>query len=248
MPLKAGLMGSTWVLLFTLTFIYNHEIFLWVNHTRSLMADQWIGVIGGLGDGLVVAVIMCVLMLANLRAGIAGILAFLLSGLLAQILKRLFEAPRPPVVLEDVIVLGDSLSRHSFPSGHAASLGAMAVIFLLFYGGNRWPAWLALGLCAVAAYGRMYVGVHFPIDVFVGLTLGVGSAFWCWSYVHNKPTKAWEDTAKTWYIILGLLTVLVAVLALNYRVQPQTAQSMHWWLPVISGMSALWLWKKRFAN
>ncbi|MDQ6963031.1 MAG: phosphatase PAP2 family protein [Mariprofundaceae bacterium] len=248
MLFKRWIIGSTLVLLYAITVMWNHEIFLWVNHTRSLIADQWIGVIGGLGDGLVVAVIMCVLMLANFRVGLAGVLAFLLSGLLAQILKRLFEAPRPPVVLDDVIVLGDSLSRHSFPSGHSASLGAMAVIFLLFYGYKRWEAWLAVALCAVGAYGRMYVGVHFPIDVLVGLSLGLLSSYYCWSYVHQKPIKVWENTAKTWYVIAALLLVLSAVLAFNYRVQPQTAQSMHWWVPTLSIMVALWLGKRRFAK
>jgi len=228
--------------------LWNHELFLWVNHSRSALADQWIGFIGGLGDGLIVAILLCLLMLANIRAGIAGILAFLLSGIFAQILKRLFEAPRPPVVLDDVYVLGDALSRHSFPSGHAASLGAMAVVFLLFFGWKTWQAWAIVLLCTVSAYGRMYVGVHFPIDVLVGLCLGLFSTLFCWKWVHQQKLKAWESSKTTWYSITVIVLLLSCILAFNYRVQPQTAQSMQLWIPLLVAVIIPFLWRKRFAN
>ena len=57
------------------------------------------------------------------------------------------------------------------PSGHAAASAAGAVILAYLLGG-RW-AW-AVGLLAVAvAFGRVYVGVHYPSDVLAGAALGV---------------------------------------------------------------------------
>jgi len=248
MLLKWFVFGSTWLVLCAVIWFWNHEFFLIINHNRSDMADQWIGLIGGVGDGLIVAVLMCLLMLSNMRAGVAGMMAFLLSGVLAQLLKRLVEAPRPPVVLDHVYVLGDSLSRHSFPSGHAASLGAMAITFMLFFGWKTWQSWLAVTLCAVAAYGRMYVGVHFPIDVWVGLSLGVVSAWLCWSYVHQQAKKTWQSSVNVWYSVAFLLLILLVVLVFNYRVQPQTAQALQWWVSLFSVVSLFILWKKRFEN
>ena len=58
----------------------------------------------------------------------------------------------------------------SMPSGHAAGSAAGAVILAYLLG--RW-GW-ALGLLAAAvAYGRVYIGVHYPGDVLAGAALGV---------------------------------------------------------------------------
>jgi undecaprenyl-diphosphatase len=61
----------------------------------------------------------------------------------------------------------------SMPSSHAANTGAAAFHFLLFYP-RLWPGLLLLAL--VVAYSRVYVGVHYPADVLVGLLVGLISA------------------------------------------------------------------------
>jgi undecaprenyl-diphosphatase len=58
----------------------------------------------------------------------------------------------------------------SFPSGHA--LSSFACAFVLTRLAPRLAA-PAFALAALIAMSRVYVGVHYPLDILVGAVLGV---------------------------------------------------------------------------
>jgi undecaprenyl-diphosphatase len=103
--------------------------------------------------------------LAFLAAGTATMSA----SLLVVPLKELFERDRPPEadpLLGSLVALPDS---HSFPSGHAAAAFAAATAVAILSPRMR-P--YALGLAAAVALSRVYLRVHFPLDVVAGALLG----------------------------------------------------------------------------
>jgi undecaprenyl-diphosphatase len=59
----------------------------------------------------------------------------------------------------------------SMPSGHAMNAFAGAVLLAAVVPRARWPL---LGLAALIALSRVYLGVHFPSDVIAGAILGAG--------------------------------------------------------------------------
>lgn len=59
----------------------------------------------------------------------------------------------------------------SFPSAHATNWFALATLFTLLYR-RRWP-WF-FGIAVAVAFSRVYVGVHYPLDVTAGAVLGAG--------------------------------------------------------------------------
>jgi undecaprenyl-diphosphatase len=61
----------------------------------------------------------------------------------------------------------------SFPSGHTATAFAAATVLTALVP-RAAPAWFALA--AAVAYSRLYVGVHFPLDVAGGIAVGVVTA------------------------------------------------------------------------
>ena len=61
----------------------------------------------------------------------------------------------------------------SFPSGHAATSFAGATALSLLYPRGT-PLFVLLA--AAIAYSRLYVGVHFPLDVVGGAVIGVVTA------------------------------------------------------------------------
>jgi undecaprenyl-diphosphatase len=110
------------------------------------------------------------------------------ADLLATLLKALVDRQRP----YEVIPEADPLLRWdvagSFPSGHAATSVAGAVVLAYLLG--RWGLWLGL-LAAAVAFSRVYVGVHYPLDVLAGAALGAGVGLLAIAVVRRlRPTSA----------------------------------------------------------
>jgi len=100
-------------------------------------------------------------------------LAVILSrGLFAEIIRFFYYRPRPPVILS-IEPLIDLSSSGSFPSGHATIFFALAgAMFLL---NRRWGLWF-FGGAILIGIARIFVGVHWPLDIVGGLVVGFLSA------------------------------------------------------------------------
>ena len=102
------------------------------------------------------------------------------------ILKYAVNRDRPYVTHTDLRPLGNESSR-SFPSGHTSSAFSTAMSLSLIY-----PKWYvaipAFAWASATGYSRMYLGVHYPTDVFAGAVLGAGTA-WL-THVVNKKLQA----------------------------------------------------------
>ena len=111
------------------------------------------------------------------RAGYAGLVAFAFSGAAVQIAKHLWDRPRPLLVLHDVRIVDAPLFAHSFPSGHTTTAFAVMVACSFFLPRLRY---VLIPLAFATAISRVYLGVHFPLDVayggLMGALIGVGSA------------------------------------------------------------------------
>lgn len=72
----------------------------------------------------------------------------------------------------------------SFPSGHAISSAALATAVILMTWGDRrwrWPvAAVAIGYTLMVGVSRLYLGVHYPVDVIAGWCVGVASTLLVW--------------------------------------------------------------------
>ncbi len=227
---------------------FNHELFWWINGTHAPWLDALMGLIGGFGDGLVVVVLVTSLMLWQLRAGIAGLIAFIASGLIAQVLKHLVHAPRPAAEFQNVHILGQPLTAHSFPSGHATSLGVVFMLAWLVFDSRDWRAWLICFVALLAAYSRVYGGVHFPLDVWVGFGIGIFCMWGIWVFQLRWAQQPWETSSWAWNIPAMMLLVEAAVLGFGYPIQPSTAKPL---TLVVSVMALVWLalrWRRRFES
>jgi undecaprenyl-diphosphatase len=95
-------------------------------------------------------------------------LAFGLSSLCSTALKYAVDRPRPPHPIIDLP------SSPSFPSGHATTAFAAAVATAMLIPSLRWPA---LILAALVSFSRVYLGVHYPIDIIAGAVLGAAVGY-----------------------------------------------------------------------
>lgn len=87
-----------------------------------------------------------------------------------RVLKPHFNRPRPQASGIEVRLLTGRHTGLSFPSNHAANTFAAANTLAYAMPGLGW-IWFAVAI--LVSYSRVYVGVHFPLDVVAGASVGI---------------------------------------------------------------------------
>jgi len=100
-------------------------------------------------------------------------IADLAGQLISYGLKQWIGRVRPNDVYASPKPLVHAPHDGSFPSGHATVSFACATV-LAFYAPRAAPAFFVLA--AAIAWSRVYVGVHYPIDVLTSVFVGLGAA------------------------------------------------------------------------
>ena len=95
------------------------------------------------------------------------------ADLLAVALKPVAGRARPFEQIEEPDPLLGATVGTSFPSGHAATSAAGAIMLAVLVR-RAVPALAALAV--LVAFSRVYVGVHYPLDVLAGAALGAAVA------------------------------------------------------------------------
>ena len=108
------------------------------------------------------------------RARIALIVLIFAAGIsdaiCAQIIKPWVGRIRPShEFVEYINLLVSKGGKWSFPSNHAANSFAFATVLSYFYDKNKT---MIFSIASVIAFSRVYVGVHYPLDIIFGSLLG----------------------------------------------------------------------------
>lgn len=162
----------------------DHQIFLAINGLagKSAVLDKIGAFIGG-DYFLYLVVLIVVLLWLNHRLRPKVYLA-LVSGaagyLIADVLKHLILRPRPFQVLQVHQLIVDNERGNSFPSGHATVYFAIA---FAFWGTDYF--WPFFTVAVVGSLGRVFVGVHYPLDVLAGAVVG-GLTVWLLKRLFKK--------------------------------------------------------------
>ena len=112
----------------------------------------------------------------------------------AQILKPFFQRLRPSHELIDGIrLLVPKGGKYGFVSSHAANIFAAATVLSYFY--IKYKK-LFFTIAVLVAFSRVYVGVHYPADIFFGSLLGYGLAWivlTAWVMIKMRNLKAGKN-------------------------------------------------------
>lgn len=141
--------------------------------------------------GVVLAIALCILLSDRISSGI---------------FKPLFERWRPsrdPLIgpLVDV-VNGYRGGKYGFCSSHAANTFGLATLLVLSIKVPSRNSILLIGFrvalflwAALVSYSRIYLGVHYPGDVFCGALVGIFSAWLSWT-VLKWSSHRWGNRLK----------------------------------------------------
>ena len=130
------------------------------------------------GAEYVIYATLILIFLVALKGKIAekkSLILFLFSlPVLILIIKiiHIFIFKDRPFVAGEIIPLVSLQADASFPSRHTAVMAAAAFSFAFFK--SRWYS-LFLCLAAWVGFSRVYVGVHYPLDILGGFIVGFSS-------------------------------------------------------------------------
>lgn len=261
-------------------------LFHFINSTLANPFFDWLmPILSGQGVPWLIAVVVgapLIVLTGSVRLKVCVVFMLLVVALgdplVIGTLKDTVRRPRPFVVVRDARHFGQvgkdyvqplpdgslprTANRHSFPSAHAANCFAVAMLMFLYY---RRSGWVMFPLAAAVAFSRVYNGVHYPSDVFLGAILGSGYAVALvvlvqmgWSFLGRKLVPAWHaqmprllkpesaaaadarPAAEVEWLRLGYLVIFLALVGR--------------WVYLGSGLIDLsgdeayqWLWSKHLA-
>ena len=83
--------------------------------------------------------------------------------------------------------------KYGFFSAHASNSFSLAIFFgLLFKNRIRYMIIITIVYASLISYSRIYIGVHFPIDIIVGSSFGIFVGFIIYSFVYLKFLKFFD--------------------------------------------------------
>jgi undecaprenyl-diphosphatase len=147
----------------------DHRLERWVVGHRAEPFDSIFVALSHLGSYGFVWMTLAVLAVWLLRRPAVFplvLVAYFATAAASDALKLAVDRSRP---VDDPLV--DAPTTHSFPSGHAATSFACSATLAPFVPRRGVPALYLLA--AAIAYSRVYVGVHYPLDVLGGAALGL---------------------------------------------------------------------------
>ena len=100
-----------------------------------------------------------------------------MTNLVKHTVQR-FRPCRTEGVMEHMRYIAERCGRYGFFSGHSSNSMAAAIFGgLLLRPFYKNVIYILIGWSLVVAYSRIYVGVHYPLDLICGLTFGALSGY-----------------------------------------------------------------------
>lgn len=167
---------------------YDTDLFLFLNNLGSPTWDNlWLMITNKFIFGSILGLVLFYLIYK--KFGLKALLLFILvtalmitfTDQITNVFKRGFARPRPcgeADLIDRMRFIAVRCGKYGFFSGHSSNSMAVAVfggLLLRSYYKN-----LIFILCFVSliiAYSRIYLGVHYPLDIICGLTFGAFSGF-----------------------------------------------------------------------
>ena len=152
------------------------EFLYFLEKLRNPVCDFLFSAITYLGDEIAFLIVaILVFWCVNKKHGYFILISGLFGTIVNQVLKLACKIPRPWHKDPGFFPVGNSIEAaggYSFPSGHSQnSVSTAGAIFLTAK--KKWIKIVAIAVCVLVPFSRMYLGVHTPWDVIAGAACAV---------------------------------------------------------------------------
>ncbi|MCX7794837.1 MAG: glycosyltransferase family 39 protein, partial [Thermodesulfovibrionales bacterium] len=154
------------------------------------------------------------------------IIAWILADGVGNIMKDIVERPRPFYIIEDARLLVGKGTSFSFPSNHAANYSAVATVLGYFFRYLRLPSLIVV---LVVCLSRVYVGVHYPSDVFGGAVIGVGIALLVIAIFKKIRVIFIKDRLSGIFYVLLFFLLIARLYYISYGPLELSGDEAHYW-------------------
>lgn len=192
------------------------DILLFFQSIANPFLDVLMNLVSMAGEIIIpLFIILLVYWCIDKKRGYAVTLSMLTALITTQIVKAIVRYPRPFMVYPELIGGGrlETATGYSFPSGHSTGAssfyGSLAVLFR-----SRILRAIAIILIIMVPVSRMYLGVHWPMDVLAGTIIGLVSAFMLAPMFlrMQESRKSFLAFTAIYGIICAVVSILTAIL------------------------------------
>ncbi len=195
-------------------YVWQYHLLLWAQSFHTPVLDKVASYLTYLGtEWFYVLVLPILFWSVNRTIGLRVAYVFLSSMYVNTWLKDAVSVARPVGLPGVRSLLVSTGTGYSFPSGHAQG---SATFWMLASRSirRRWFWWLSVVLIAGIGASRLYLGLHWPVDILVGWALGLVFGLLGWSV-----GKWWTYRQYTFAIRLAFAAV-VPFLGILFRSGP----------------------------
>lgn len=214
----------------------DQELFLFLNSLHSHYWDGFMWIFTAKLPWVPMYAAILYVICKNMRPAVSllTVIAIVLTivyadQICATLIRPLVERMRPsnpnnPISEWVHLVNGKRGGRYGFPSCHAAnSFGLAFFVMLLFK--NRLLTIFILLWATINSYSRIYIGVHYPGDLFVGMLVGLSGAILMYKlyryalrrFVKNDLHPHYPMRQYQAIILTGCITMLLIALHPVYQ-------------------------------
>jgi undecaprenyl-diphosphatase len=161
-------------------------------------------------ESFVIAFILYIFYNYNKKSGFILFTSTLYSVIAMGVLKAIVRAPRPFQVLESIQGKRvQTATGYSFPSGHTTTAASAYTSLALIFQKRAVSIICALAI-ALVGISRLYLGVHWPNDVFGGLVLGASISM----LAYRPLALLYDDKEKRIKVntIVGIVSAAAALI------------------------------------
>jgi len=132
--------------------------------------------------------------------------ALLTSTIINIAFKDIFNTSRPIGVPGIRSIRIETATGPSFPSGHTQG-SATFWISCIIQVRKRWIYIVGILAIILMGYSRLYLGLHYPIDVFGGIVIAI-----IWTFISNYIFEYTQETKRIWILFAIILPFLIGMI------------------------------------